>query len=300
MGRFYGFFRLSSVISGIFFSKFVFPYLESHPQIIYPGGAIFYLAAVFVLCFFVREGRYPAKEIPKKADPWYIRTADSLKSYGKECFSKSYYWWYYIAGLLFGLAGCVNIFINFFYREGCNLTMQQIGTIGVYVGIVSAVSCFAAGFVVDKIGAFKSVFIAQGAMAVIYIAMGIFMRDYVTSMVFRMVSAVFSSVNAVAGGRILVEVFARSKFGMLASGRNLLISLVVGFVNYPVGLFSDFLKKASPDTTLMVCGFDIMPMLRGYRFINYWAGLCYLLAVLVLIYFYLFHHRKRTDKAYEL
>ena len=97
-----------------------------------------------------------------------------------------------------------------------------------------------------------------------------------------------------------MEVFPRSKFGMIASGRNLLVSLFVGLVNYPVGLFSDFLKSAKPDTTLMLGGIDLMPMLRGYRFINFWAGFFYLLGMVILLYFYFALHRKRTDKAYEM
>ena len=300
MGRFYGFFRVVTVLAGIVFSKFVFPYIASHPQIVYPATGAFYLVAALLLCFFVREGQYP--EVAKKpaSQPLFKRIGGSLGEYCKECFGKKYYWWFYVAGLVIGLSGCINIFLNFFYLDSCNMTMQDIGDLGVYIGIVSAVSCFVAGFLVDKIGAFASTFIAQLVMGLCYIGIGLFVYDSTALLIWRIPLAIAGGINAVAGGRILVEVFPRSKFGMIASGRNLLVSLFVGLVNYPVGLFSDFLKNAKPDTTLMLGGIDLMPMLRGYRFINFWAGFFYLLGMVILLYFYFALHRKRTDKAYEM
>ena len=300
MGRFYGFFRVTSVVTGIVFCKFVLPYVESHPQIIYPVGGVFYLISVLFLCFFVREGKYPAVEKKSHSQPWLQRLGSTLGEYWRECFCSKYYWWYYIAGMVIGLSTCANIFTTFFYLDCCNVTMKDIGQVGVYVGIVTAVSCFVAGFIVDKIGAFQTVFIAQFMIAMFYILGGIFIKDYVSLLTWRLPLAVFSGLNAVAGGRILVEVFPRSKFGMIASGRNLLISLFVGLVNYPVGLFSDFLKNATPETRLMLFNFDFMPLLRGYRFVNFWAGICTLIGVAVMFYFYFAHHRKRTDKACDL
>ena len=300
MGRFYGFFRVTSTLAGIVFSKFVFPYVASHPQIIYPAIGAFYLIAVGFLCFFVREGKYPEKPKKDKTVPFFKRIGNSLGEYCKECFCSKYYWWYYIAGLVGGLSGCINIFLNFFYLDSCNMTMKDIGNFGVYIGIVTAVSCFVAGFVVDKLGAFPSALIAQFAMGMCYIGIGIFVDSFTTMLIWRIPLAITSGISAVAGGRILVEVLPRSKFGMIASGRNLLVSLFVGLVNYPVGLFSDFLKNATPETKLMLFNIDFMPMLRGYRFINYWAGICYLGGMLTLLYFYVAYHRKRTDKACDL
>ncbi|MBE6380571.1 MAG: SLC45 family MFS transporter [Lentisphaerae bacterium] len=300
MGRYYGFFRVTGVVFGIGFSKFVFPYVASHPQIIYPAGAVFYLIAALALCFFVREGEYPP--VPEKDDtqPLLKRMASTVAVYCRECFSKKYYWWYYIAGLVVGLSGCINMFMNFFYLDSCRMDMTKIGELGVYIGIITAVVCLAAGFVVDKLGAFQSALIAQFMMAVIYLASGILIKDFTSAVFWRGLLAVFSGLNAVAAGRVLVEVLPRSKFGMMASGRNLLTALFVGLINFPVGLFSDFLKNATPETTLICCGIDLMPMLKGYRFINFWAGICTLAGGLILFYFYMVHHRKRTEKAYEL
>jgi hypothetical protein len=68
----------------------------------------------------------------------------------------------------------------------------------------------------------------------------------------------------------------------------------------PATVVRRVMKNATPETRLMLFNIDFMPMLRGYRFINYWAGICYLGGMLILLYFYLALHRKRTDKACDL
>lgn len=168
---------------------------------------------------------------------------------------------------------------------------------GAILSLVTVFACLGAGFVVDYLGAFAAAFIALGMMAVFNVCGGLFIHDYTTALIWRIPLAVFSAVYAVTAGRILVEVYPRSKFGMIASGSNLMISLFVGLVNYPLGRFSDFLKSATQDTTLMFAGYDLMPMLRGYRFVNYWAGLCIAIAMVILLYFYVFYQKKRTTKA---
>ena len=300
MGRYYGFFRVVSVLGGVAFNKCVFPYAASHPQYIYPAAGAFYLVSVLFLCFFVREGKYPAVAPKDTSKPFNERVFKAVGEYCRECFGSKYYWLYYIAGVVIGLSACINMFMNFFYIDGCGMSMKEIGQLGVYVGIVQAVTCFGAGFVVDKFGAFKTTFAAQLAMSLLYIGSGIFVNNFASALCWRIPLAVASGISAVAGGRILVEVLPRSKFGMIASGRNLLVSLFVGIANYPVGLFSDFLKNAAPGTSIMLLGYDLMPLLKGYRFVNYWAGITIGGGFAVLLYFYLACHRKRTDKACDL
>ena len=284
-------------VLGVVFSKFIYPYIASHPKIIYPAVGAAYLVITLLVCYFVREGKYPQVEKAAEDTPRMLRLSKTISSYVKDCYGRSYYWWFYIAGLAFGLSACSNIFMDFFYLEGCKMTMGEVGELGAIISLVTVFACLGAGFVVDYLGAFSAALIALAMMAVFQICGGLFIHDYMTSLIWRIPLAVFSSIYAVSGGRMLVEVFPRSRFGMIASGRNILVSLFVGVVNYPLGLFSDFLKQATPETTLMFAGWDLMPMLRGYRFVNYWSGLCIAISMATLLYFYIFHQKKRTTKA---
>ena len=160
-------------------------------------------------------------------------------------------------------------------------------------------SCFCAGFVVDKFGAFVTSIIALFCMALFYVGGGIFINGYYSALAWRVPLSVVSCIYAVAMGRILVEVYPRSKFGMMASGSNLLVSLVVALANIPLGLFSDFVRNATPETTLMVGKYNLMPLLNGYRFVNYYAGFCIFISMLLLTYFYLHYQRKRVGNAFD-
>ena len=60
------------------------------------------------------------------------------------------------------------------------------------------------------------------------------------------------------------------------------------------------MKNISPDTTLMIGSFDVMNLLRGYRFVNFWQAVCFLIAMTIMMHFYFSYQKKRTDKAEDL
>ena len=180
------------------------------------------------------------------------------------------------------------------------MTTAQIGDLGMYLGIVSFAACLLSGYFVDKLGALRSQIVSLAMMALFYFLGGLFIHDYMSALIWRAPFTVFVGVYSVAGGRVLVEVFPRSRFGQFASAQAMFISLSVALVNYPVGKLSDYLKTVKPEDTLIIGGIDWLPYLRGYRFTNYWCAVCYAAAMLFMLYFYLHFQRKRKIKAVDL
>lgn len=299
MGRFYGLFRVSGVIFGTAFSWWVYKYVQDFPQYIYPACAVFYLLTIGGMCYFVREGDYPPPENSGSKLPWYKKLVATVKQYISDCYGHKYYLVFYITGVAYGVHGCINMFMDFFYLEGCGLTMAELGKLGAILGVVGMISCFCAGFVTDKLGAFATSIISLLLLALSYFSCGIFIHGYTSALILRIPQSVFGCIYAVAAGRILVEVYPRSKFGMMASGSNLLTSLVAALINIPFGLFSDFMRNSTPETTLMLGKYDLMPLLKGYRFTNYYAGFCILVSMLLLTYFYFHYQRKRVGNAFD-
>ena len=295
VARYFGMYRVAGAAAGICWGKLLFPYVESHPQIVYPAAAAIYLVLILLMCYIVREGEYPPPETScdKNSAAWYVRFYRNILVYFKECYCHKYYLLFYMTSLAFALSGCVNIFLNFFYRYGCNMDMQSIGTLGVWMSLVTIITCFCAGFLVDKLGGFCSSLGALALMMLFNILGGFFITDYTTALIWRIPLAIAGGVYAVASGRMLVEVYPRSKFGMIASGSTLLCSLFVGLINWPIGKFSEFLKTADSSTSVMLGNWDLMPYLRGYRFVNYWCAICIFISFLLLLYFYIFMQKKR-------
>ena len=137
-------------------------------------------------------------------------------------------------------------------------------------------------------------------MALLYFLGGIFIHDFTSAICWRLPFCLPSGIYAVAGGKMLVEIFPRSRFGQFASAQAMFISLVVALVNYPVGLLSDFVKSAGADTSCVIANLDIMPLMRSYRFVNYWCAASYLLGMVLLLFFYVVYQKNRRDKASDL
>lgn len=300
MGRFYGVFRVAGILAGVAYNKYIFTASVENAKVIYPIVGISYAVSIIIMCIFVKEGQYPPPAVISDRQVWYRRLAGAVKTYAKDCFSQKYYWWYYMIGMSFGLSGCINVFWNFFYTDGCQMSLQEVGNIGVILGVVGFISCFCAGFVVDKFGGFTVAMISLFMMGVFDILGGMLIHDYTTALIWRIPLSVFSSIYAVTGGRILVEVFPRTRFGQFCAAQAMFISLISAIIAVPVGKLSDFMKNISPDTTLMIGSFDVMNLLRGYRFVNFWQAVCFLIAMTIMMHFYFSYQKKRTDKAEDL
>ena len=212
MGRFYSLFRVSGVLAVIIVNKFIFKHSIEHPQIVFPLVAIIYCVSITAMCLFVKEGDYPdpGKLPPRTA--WYVRLGSSIKNYAKECFCEKYYWWFYLVGLAAGLAGCVSVFEDFFYKDSCNMSVDQIGNLGMYIGIVSFVSSLCGGFLADKFGAIKVQILSLLMMALLYICGGLFITSYTTALIWRSPYMFFNAIYAVAAGKVLVEASSVERF----------------------------------------------------------------------------------------
>lgn len=300
MGRYYSSFRVAGIIAGVCFSKYVFQYSVSHPEIVYPAVSLFYTLSIIVMCLIIKEGQYPAIEAQSEVKPWYERLAAAVKTYAVECFSQRYYLCYYCVTLLFSISGCVAVFMNFFYTDACGMSVAEAGELNVYIGIGSFVACLLAGWVVDKCGAFRAAIVSLFFMSVLSALGGIFIHDFTSALIWRLPFCLPSGIYSVACGKMLVEIFPRSRFGSFASAQAMFGSLIIAFVNYPVGMLSDMVKNAGAETVCMIGGFDLMTLMRNYRFVNYWSALCYILSMSLLIFFYVHYQKNRHDKAFEL
>lgn len=92
MGRFYGLFRVVSLLVGIIFNFWIFGKITTHFTfiLIIIGG--FYGLAFTGVCLLVKEGDYPPLPLPSSGKHGYIvNFLHQISIYFKECFSKGYY-----------------------------------------------------------------------------------------------------------------------------------------------------------------------------------------------------------------
>ena len=85
LGRFYGLFRIISLLVGIGFNYYLFGFAEVHYRILFLTIGALYLAGFLIMCLNVKEGEYPVQETEKRKSP-----LAAIRSYFRECFSPAF------------------------------------------------------------------------------------------------------------------------------------------------------------------------------------------------------------------
>src|SRR5690606_31590196 len=83
LGRFQGLFRALSLMAGIMFNYWIFGHAESHYHWIFITIGTIYGLGFMMMCFKVKEGRYPPPTSAEEARTGFI---GAVKIYFKECF----------------------------------------------------------------------------------------------------------------------------------------------------------------------------------------------------------------------
>jgi MFS family permease len=86
IGRFYGMFRIFSLLAGILFNLFLFKYAADWYAIMFIGIAVIYAVGFGVMCWKVREGTYPP---PPRSDA--VGVAAKVGEYARTCLGSRFY-----------------------------------------------------------------------------------------------------------------------------------------------------------------------------------------------------------------
>lgn len=125
IGRFFGFFRMVSLLVGIFFNTVLIKHVEAHFFWIFIGTGLVYGIGFVLMCIMVKEGEYPDPEpIDGTNRPSRIQ---EIRAYLRECFATPFYLWLF-AGLIFCSFAFtpVNSF-SIFYANSLGLSNEIYG-----------------------------------------------------------------------------------------------------------------------------------------------------------------------------
>ncbi|MFA5863930.1 MAG: hypothetical protein WC975_04500 [Phycisphaerae bacterium] len=148
IGQFLGLFRVVSSLAGILFSKFVFKHAETHMTAIFVGAAVLYAVGFLAMCLRVKEGEYPPPPEYLDGQPGLFA---GIKTFFVECFSLRFYWFMFGMTTFSAIAGSASAFgASLFFCRNVGLSLEQIGNVGFYTGIVSMILTYPAGIVADK------------------------------------------------------------------------------------------------------------------------------------------------------
>lgn len=147
LGRFVSLFNMVGGGAGSFFNFFFFPHAKTHFREILTGVALFYCFGFLMVCFMVREGKYPPP--PEHDDSVKLSRLAGLISFFKQSFTTRLYLYIFLFSAFSMMAGSMGMYNNFFNLD-MNLSMDQIGHLNAYGGIASLVATYFTAVYIDR------------------------------------------------------------------------------------------------------------------------------------------------------
>lgn len=146
LGRFYGLFRGLSLVAGMIFNYWLLGRAENHPGWLFIGMAVLYGAGFTVMCFKVKEGEYaPPPDTPGRGG--FFAAA---KTYFRESFANSYYWWVFGSIMFTWMAFVPFNLFSVYYAKSVNLDMATYGKLFALMYGISLALAYPLGMLVDR------------------------------------------------------------------------------------------------------------------------------------------------------
>ncbi len=241
IGRFFGLFRAVSLLTGMVFNYYLIGHAREYFTMIFVCIGTAYGVGFALMCLRVKEGGYPP---PEPADSGTAsRVVAAVRSYGRDCFTRPYYWWVFAWLALATLTFIpVNLF-SVYAAESFGLSMDSYGKylVATYAG--SLVLAWPLGWLADRV---HPVRMGLGALAAYGVAMvaGFFgikgPESFGLAFLAHGVLAGCYATGAAAIGQML---FPKLKFAQFASAAGLISALCNIAVGPTLGLLLDRLGR---------------------------------------------------------
>ncbi|CAN5387083.1 hypothetical protein BH09VER1_BH09VER1_07610 [soil metagenome] len=237
LGRFYALFRVFGTLAGVFFNYSVFGLAETHMREIFVGSALAYGIFIYVVCWRVKEGRYPRVPEDERTHWW-----DSVKTYASECFGYTYYWWVFLAYSAWTWAVAGNVFAVFFYQKVIGLNLDEIGKINAWSGGIFLVLAYPFGVMVDRWGSHRCLILGMGAMAGSSLGMFLLASDLSSAFLWSILRNAAVMFSAMVLLKWTVDVYPRERYGQFGSAGALFSSIGGIFLGPACGWAMQWIK----------------------------------------------------------
>ncbi len=237
LGRFYALFRVFGNLAAVLFNYFAFGFSATHMREIFVGSAVVYGIVITMMCWRVREGEYPPVREEGRGT-WL----SGIRNYARECFGHAYYWWVFIAYSSWTWAVAANVFGVFFYREELGMTLDDIGKMTAWAGVLFMVLAYPFGVLLDRWGCHKMLILSMGVFAATSLGTFFLVHGYTSAFVWMMLRSTGLTLAAMVLLRWTVDVYPRDRYGQFGSAGALFSSIGGIFLGPLAGWLMDWLK----------------------------------------------------------
>lgn len=262
LGRFYGAFRGLSLIAGIAFNYWLFGKAESEYFWIFLGMATLYGVGFTMMCLKVKEGEYPPPP-PPNPNRGITAFLVAAKGYLQQCFGHAYYWWFYAAMALSGIAFSPFNLFNLYYAKSFNMDLDTYGKCAALTYFISLVLAYPLGALADRFHPLRLALLVQSVYILMTLCGGLFVTDAHSFAIALVLHGVLAGTWMTAGASIGQRLLPKDNFAQFGSAGGIIGSLC-GIVTGPaVGLFLDHMHHNYRLTFFMSSGMATVGLIAG-------------------------------------
>lgn len=236
LGRFFGLFRIVSLLAGIGFNYFLFGYAEAHHEVVFAMLALLYGVGITLMCLFVREGEYPPVEHGSPGrNNWTI-----AQEYLGRCVRSRYYWLLFAMLIVTGMVWLPAGTFIAFYAKKLEIDMDYYGKLGAASYLVSLVIAYPLGVWADRFHPLRCVIVTIACYWVISLAAGFLVCDRLTFSLAFMAQSVTAGAYFTVAASLTMRLFPRAQFAQYGIVGGLLGGVVNAFAVPLLGVFLDY------------------------------------------------------------
>lgn len=274
LGRFTAALRMVGVgASAVFYYK-IYGRIETNTRQIYVGAAILYLLGMSLVCWRVREGRYPPVTDVPRQEPPLRRFIAAIRVYFRECFSHPLYISFYISRAMWALSTACTFAFIFFYRDYLGFSLDSMGKFASALAIAGVVIALPVGWIVDRMHPIRAVMLAVVCIIPLNFAT-FYMHSFMFFMVISALRMPFGQLFDAAEIPLMVQIMPKKQFGQFCSANEMVRSFTMIFGTIAGGLFIGYMNRVYGNrgnayAWLWTCWFQVLSLVGMIVVYLYW------------------------------
>jgi len=222
LGRFFGLFRIVSLIAGVIFTYWLMGSAEEHFAAIFVSTGLLYGVGFTWMCFKVKEGEYPPPEpFTEQGTSRWRNTIAVFKEFFRECFKNPYYLWLFAALTFCNV--CFGPFNSFsvFYAKSIGMSMDSYGKYLALTYAISLALSYKLGAWSDRFHPLRTCIPTIGLYAAVMLWGGFFATTTTTFAIGFVLHGVLSGTFFTVSSSLGQRLFPKEKFAQFGSGSGL-------------------------------------------------------------------------------
>ncbi len=207
-----------SLIAGMIFNYWLLGRAENHPGWLFLGMAVLYGVGFTVMCIKVKEGEYA----PPPDTPGNGGFFAAAKTYFRESFSNSYYWWVFGSIMFTWMAFVPFNLFSVYYAKSVNLDMAAYGKLFALMYGISLALAYPLGVLVDRTHPLKVSAWLMVAYALATLWGGLYATDARSFAWALVIQGVISGSWQTASASLAQRLFPEDRFAQFASAMGII------------------------------------------------------------------------------